>query len=238
MKKRCFYCQEGGSNKFWNVEVQDSKLVVVFGKVGTNGRENVKEFDSPAKATKEAEKLIAEKRKKGYNEIVEGEAIPDKPASTPRIMDENLFWEIIGMFNWKKEGDDDDAVMKPAIKFLTGRSVEDIFTFHDILSEKLYALDGETWGKIVEQANDGYLSGDYFLYVRCCVVANGRDFYETVLNDPNKMPGDLEFESLLHIAEEAWTKKTKQKFEDYPHQTKFNCESFSNKVLWSHLKDK
>lgn len=229
--KRFFFCQEKGSNKFWNVEVEENRLTVRFGKVNTNGQEKVKEFDDPAAATKEAEKLIAEKLRKGYHEIVEGEAIPDKPEAK---MDEDLFWEIIDRLNWKKKGDD-EAVIKPALKFLAARPVEEIFLFDDIFSKKLYDIDGEAWGKNVEQACDGYLSGDFFLYARCCVVANGRKFYEKVLQDPEQMPGDLEFESLLSIAREAWAKKTGQDVSEYPHGCAFNRESFSNTANWPHL---
>ena len=57
-----------------------------------------------------------------------------------------LFWKIIGKFDWEKEGDD-RAVMEPAIRFLSQCSIKNIKVFHDILSEKLYALDGERYAR-------------------------------------------------------------------------------------------
>ena len=232
--KHFFYCQEKDSNKFWNIKTENNTLTVHFGKVGTNGRENVKQFDDSAAAEKEAEKLIAEKSRKGYKEISENEAIPDKPEAVYRPMDEGLFWEIIEMFNWKKEGDD-EAVLKPAVKFLASLPEEDIFKFHNIMAQKLYDIDGEKWSKPVEAAYDGYLSGDVFLYARCGVVVNGKSFYEDVLQNPENLPGEIDFESLLFLPIEAWMKKTKRDEDDYPHFHEPNYESCSNTANWPHL---
>lgn len=55
-----------GHNKFWTVSVHGSKLVTVFGKNGTMGTQNVKEFPSVAAAVDAKNKLINEKLKKGY----------------------------------------------------------------------------------------------------------------------------------------------------------------------------
>lgn len=230
--ERCFYSQEKNSNKFWNVKVEKNRLIVRFGKTGTSGRENIKEYPDNAAALKEAEKLIGQKIKKGYIETEKGGEIPDKPDLANMPMDEELFWKVIDMFNWKKEGDDDE-VMKPAIKFLTSRTVEDIFAFHDIMAKKLYDLDGEKWGKIVEDACDGYLSADLFLYVRCCIVANGKDVNEEILGNPSALNPDLDFESLLYLPDEAWAKKTKNDSMDYPHKTEYDFESFKNMAQWS-----
>ena len=54
--------------------------------------------------------------------------------------------------------------------------------------------------------DNSYFSVDEFLYSRCVVVANGKDYYYEVLNNPTKMPKDLEFESLLYIACDAYEK--------------------------------
>ena len=230
--KRFFYCQEKGSNKFWNIEIETNRLIVCFGKVGTAGRNNIKVFENRDLAAKEAEKLIKEKSRKGYRELSENDFIPCKQEMPPKPMNEDLFWEIIHMLDWRKEGND-EAVIKPALKFLATRSVEDIFFFDDILSKKLYDLDGPAWGECVKLVSGGYLSSDEFLYTRCCVVANGQDFYETVLRDPNQIRGDLEFESLLYIAKDAWSQKVEQDVQDYPHETEFDFESFSNTTNWS-----
>jgi hypothetical protein len=52
-------------------------------------------------------------------------------------MDENEFWKIIDMFEWKHSGDD-EKVLKKAIKYLSKKTDEDIYVFADISSKFLY----------------------------------------------------------------------------------------------------
>ena len=54
------------SDKFWCIETLANQFVVNYGKYGTNGRYEIKEFDSPAECEKQAAKLAAAKQKKGY----------------------------------------------------------------------------------------------------------------------------------------------------------------------------
>lgn len=55
------------SSKFWQVVVTGSEHEVSYGKIGKDGSSKVKTFDSPQAANKDAEKLIASKRNKGYS---------------------------------------------------------------------------------------------------------------------------------------------------------------------------
>ena len=147
-------------------------------------------------------------------------------------MREELFWRIIGKLDWSKIGDD-AAVVEPAVQALAQIDVQDILGFQEMLAEKLHALDGERYAReIGEYAYEPgeHFSTDWFLYARCCVVANGREVYEAVLSDPQKMPKDMEFESLLYIARSAYERKTG---EEYDHLTKIDFETFSNKDAWS-----
>ncbi len=124
-------------------------------------------------------------------------------------LSEAHFWEIISLLDWSKV-DDDRAVVEPAKARLASGSVRHIFEFADLLSEKLYALDGRMYALHIGEdawAPDRYFSVDNFLYARCCVVANGKDMYEKVLNDPTQMPKDLTFEELLYIPSEAYEQK-------------------------------
>jgi DNA ligase-1 len=59
---------EGTSNKFWEVWVEGNNCVTQWGKIGTDGRETLKECKDHAAAQAEMAKLIAEKTKKGYKE--------------------------------------------------------------------------------------------------------------------------------------------------------------------------
>ncbi|EFN8644501.1 WGR and DUF4132 domain-containing protein [Escherichia coli] len=65
---RHFIFQDEKSHKFWAVEQQGNELHISWGKVGTNGQNQVKSFADAAAAEKAELKLIAEKVKKGYVE--------------------------------------------------------------------------------------------------------------------------------------------------------------------------
>ena len=62
-----FEFSDGKSNKFWEIRLEGSAHTVNFGRIGTNGQSKTKEFADEDKARASAEKLIAEKTKKGYH---------------------------------------------------------------------------------------------------------------------------------------------------------------------------
>lgn len=231
--KRNFINQTGDYNKFWTIEQVDNSYTVTWGKIGTQGRTTTKLFDDEEKCQKEVEKLVNEKLSKGYSEIADLMHAQSKPVEEYRPMDEEVFWEIINLFNWNKVGDD-DAVLRPAVRRLAAMQIEDIYRFDDILSEKLFKLDGiryaENIGEASYKGEGEFFSVDTFLYIRCCVIANGKRFFERVLADPTKMPKDADFEPLLYLARDAFNKKTKS--DDYDHTTEFDFETFSNVEGW------
>jgi len=70
--------EEGTSSKFWRARVEGKTLYVNYGKIGTNGQTQVKELADAGAATNEYDKLVREKRKKGYADAGgEGAAEPD-----------------------------------------------------------------------------------------------------------------------------------------------------------------
>lgn len=71
--KREFVCQEGGSNKFWNIEKNGTSYTVTYGKVGTPGTCTVKEWGSEEVCLKEIDKIVKSKTKKGYVEKEAGQ---------------------------------------------------------------------------------------------------------------------------------------------------------------------
>jgi len=231
--RRVFINQIGDSNKFWSIEQTENSYKITWGKIGTEGRTKDKKFSTVDECSQEAEKLIKEKINKDYQEVADNTAIPEKPISEYKPMNEDVFWEIISLFNWKKVGDD-DAVLRPALKRLASMKIEDIQQFAEILSEKLYKLDGIEYASNIGdesyQGDDKFFSVDYFLYVRCCVVANGKDYYYSVLNNPNNMPKEMDFEALLYLADEAYNKKMKT--EDEMLEAELSYETFSNIEGW------
>ena len=88
-----------------------------------------------------------------------------------------------------------------------------VYLFQDILSEKLYKLDTKNHALNIGEDSwltDKYFSVDNFLYARCCVIANGQEAFEVVLNNPSEMPKDLTFEPLLSLAAKTYEFKTKK----------------------------
>ena len=141
----------------------------------------------------------------------------------------NDFWNIIGQLDWAKEGDD-AAVVEPTIQILQKHPLSYIYRFANILSEMLWHLDTKNHAQVfLDDPEEGYLSVDDFLYTRCAVVANGRDFYEMVLNKPSEMPKDLTFEPLLYVALHAYKRKTGKEF---MFRSAHNYETYSNKGGW------
>lgn len=150
--------------------------------------------------------------------------------SKKSLLDEELFWEIIALFDWTKE--EDDEIVAPVIEKLAACPVHYIYLFQDILSEKLHQLDAKRFALYIGEASwkeDKYFSVDHFLYVRCCVVANGQEAFDEILNKPLEMPKELTFEPLLSIAAQAYEQKTGKVFNYSGH---VNFETYSNQDGW------
>ena len=78
---RRFEFVDDSSSKFWEMDYTEgeSSFTVRYGRIGTDGQAQTKEFDSADKAAVESAKLIAEKVKKGYQE---GRALKTEGRST------------------------------------------------------------------------------------------------------------------------------------------------------------
>lgn len=66
---RRFEFSEGSSNKFWTVWLEGTQLMTKYGKIGSAGSQTVKDFGTAEKVQKEYDKIVAEKTKKGYEEV-------------------------------------------------------------------------------------------------------------------------------------------------------------------------
>lgn len=78
--KQAFIYTDGKSQKFWIIDAAGSDIMVNFGKLGTNGRFQIAEYDNETECQKAADKLILQKTKKGY-----------KPASDFNFIDRLYF---------------------------------------------------------------------------------------------------------------------------------------------------
>ncbi|MEJ2880190.1 DUF6493 family protein [Pedobacter sp. GR22-6] len=81
MKKHLKYI-DSGSDKFWQIEVADDSYTVTYGRNGTAGVSQTKKFADHAECLKTAEKLLAEKIKKGYSES--GEVVKTEAAKVTK----------------------------------------------------------------------------------------------------------------------------------------------------------
>lgn len=147
-------------------------------------------------------------------------------------LSENSFWEVIGLLDWQKEGDD-EAVLEPAVNYLSQQSEAYIFKFYDWLSRLLYQLDGIVYAKPLMEKEELF-SSDLFLYARCAVVANGKHYYERILSHPEIFPENLFFEALLELPEKAYKKKSGKKLEytpEYIYETGFNKKGWGNRAI-------
>lgn len=84
MPARHFHCSDGGSHKFWSVEVDGAMQTVRWGRIGTAGQELAKDYASPAEADAATARLITAKLRKGYAEVSPEEAARTAPRPSAR----------------------------------------------------------------------------------------------------------------------------------------------------------
>jgi hypothetical protein len=148
-------------------------------------------------------------------------------------MDKHFLWKLISNINLSalNEGDE-NAALEPLVNALTSLDIPSLEAFQELLSKYLYDIDGE---KYANNAGVSGESGDAFLYCRCYVVANGETFYNTVKDDPKKMPKTSEewCEGLLFVTGNAWENKTGKDFTEWNFFPSVDYESGSNKENWS-----
>src|SRR5262245_58690943 len=82
---RTFKFSDDKSYKFWNIELEGDSFTVRYGRIGTKGQAQTKQFASEAEARKAHDKLVAEKLGKGY-----GETTPTKPTTTENALERAL----------------------------------------------------------------------------------------------------------------------------------------------------
>jgi uncharacterized protein (TIGR02996 family) len=86
---RTFEYSDARSHKFWNIERTGNAFTVTFGRIGSKGRSQTKEFPSEEGARAAADKLIAEKLAKGYRETTPATPAPSlREAFERAILDE------------------------------------------------------------------------------------------------------------------------------------------------------
>lgn len=132
--KRVFVFQDFKSQKFWSIEVVGTDVTVNYGKLGTAGQTQVKNYATTEEAEKAANKLIAEKTKKGYVETAEETAREmkveakkytlsyDEYENDVKLLDKILKDKHLSEYKqitigcWDYEGDDCSALLQGLIE--------------------------------------------------------------------------------------------------------------------------
>ena len=137
-------------------------------------------------------------------------------------MNDQIFWQIIDLLDWKKDKTED--ILQKAVQVLAEYSEMQIKEFAEILAQKLFALDGSIYAEKIDLP----FSVDDFLYVRCYAVSQGKKYYEHILQNPQEIENKT-FGSLRLLPAKAYPLKTGQKWN---YQTQFCYETYSNAQAW------
>jgi Uncharacterized conserved protein len=231
--KRKFINQEELSDKFWDIEYFGKTQKITFGKIGTKGREAIKEFDNEQECIKESEKIIAQKTKKGYIEIQENDDIPQKQELSDNEKADIYFWEAIEKSNKHKKSHwseyDIDEHLENLTEYLSKFGKDRLIMFEKTLQEKLselYTAEIAELSIIIEcdyknengvYVFDDYLSDDGFIYFRCWLLLKGKEFFEDIKSDIQSFVsgkysfniGDCWAEGLLYVADDAYSENHK-----------------------------
>lgn len=95
MTGRYFEFKDNNSNKFWTAEISGTSVNVSYGKIGTDGQKQVKEFSSKADAAKFLEKKINEKLREGYVEKKEKSSSKNSKKKSTKFKIEQISRENI-----------------------------------------------------------------------------------------------------------------------------------------------
>lgn len=145
--------------------------------------------------------------------------------------EKSFFWKTMEKCAWQYEGDD-EKVLEPVISYLSKQSDDLIFQFEDVMSELLFNLDTKSNFNRCKDVS-GFDSDDAFLYSRCVALINGKDYYTNIIKNgaPDEI-WNMEFEALLYVPQEAWSKKHNADSNEYPHVPPTSYETGSNEQGW------
>lgn len=197
--QRKFVYQSETSNKYWNISVQEQLQIINFGKLGTKGRETVKDFGNKENCLHNSNKLIQQKLKKGYTEILTPQESTLSSAALSDKDGSSLFWEIIAKSNRSLSKDWKDYHIQEHLDnisiLLSFLDKEKIILFEKVLQEKLHELHRSSIAELYIVLNcpfkkqkdqiifDDFLSTDSFIYFRCWLLLKGEDFFAEILQN-------------------------------------------------------
>lgn len=129
-------------------------------------------------------------------------------------MDRNTFWSIID--DARSTVEDTYEVAPATTEKLKELSADEIVSFkqhqYELLDDS-YRWDLWAVGYII----NGGCSNDGFDYFRAWLMANGRERWETAMQNPEAIgewaePDEADYEDMLYVAVDAYTAKTGEEF--------------------------
>jgi|GEM_PF-4657059 len=119
---------------------------------------------------------------------------PEPDTSYIKAMSAEEFWNVIDLVDTRAlDREYQKQAMEPVVGYLELQPVDKIKSFHNHLSEFIYAIDTR---KHCEGTRDEH-TDDSWLYLRLYVVAQGLKYYRKVLADPSAMPKNTSLVSRL-----------------------------------------
>lgn len=150
-----------------------------------------------------------------------------------REMSDNEFFRITNAYlDWDKQGDD-AAVLEPLIALLAKWGDKLIFAFEDRMAQLLYSLDTRRIANNVYKGE--HFSKDDFLYTRCVVLVNGKQYYNDIIRGVRRLGADLQFDAILYAPVCAWARCHLRAPEAYPHVPPVSYETMSNQEAWQEV---
>ena len=135
---------------------------------------------------------------------------------SPRIfpdstkMPEEIFWQLIEESKLKNKSNFKAQVRYLAIR-LSKLDNEEIVGFEKTFREEIIRSWDYNVKSLYQIIHGDYLSADGFLYFRCYLLSNGKDFYRSAANNPDKLAYKIEDnydgELMLYVADEAFELK-------------------------------
>lgn len=209
--------KEGTSNKFWKINVSGKSYTITFGKIGTVGAVKVKSFENEDACKKDAEKLIQSKLKKGYTLA---DAV--NQVMKENTMTDTVFWQMLE--GSKNKGEDAEEQIEWLVSHLARRPVKEIVMFDYFFNQNFQmSYTSALWA--AAYIIMGGASDDSFDYFRAWLLFQGKETYETVISDPERIIPHLkvleeeedvpQLEDLLSVASLAYEEKTGQDYDEY-----------------------
>jgi predicted DNA-binding WGR domain protein len=209
--------KDDSSNKFWNINVSGKSYTITYGKIGTVGAVKVKSFETEEACQKDADKLIKSKLRKGYTP-----ANPVDQVMKESSMSESLFWELLK--NAKQKGEDAEEQIEWLVNHFSKKPVKAIVMFDYYFNQNyLKSYTSDLWA--AAYIIMGGASDDSFDYFRAWLLFQGKETYETVLQDPELIIPHLkiledeedvpQLEDLLSAASIAYEEKTGLDYDEY-----------------------